>query len=60
MNRNVENLRKYSLLDERSENGILTAESGQNIDMKALRKYCKDNKKDYSSLSTSEIEKFLR
>jgi len=50
--------RAYLELDNEVNDGVFTVHSGDNIDMLALRNYCKNNNIAYKDLTENEIAKF--
>lgn len=58
----MSNIRKMNKelfgLDRQSKTGIFTVPSKKNIDMFAIREYCKAKKRDCSDLTKEEIKKF--
>ena len=51
---------EYKELDSMLTNGALTVPATDDIDMLALREYCRDNGRQYSDLSEAEITRFRR
>lgn len=51
--------KKFLLLDRKSPNGVYTVERKYpNLDMKAIRNFCKNENREYSSLTDKELEQF--
>ena len=52
-------LQEYIKFDEALTNGVLVVPAKDDLDMKSLRDYCKQNDIKYDELTNKEMEKFI-